>query len=253
MDELNLNPSEGASEVVGTQTETQATEQENASTESAIGEVATPQQNEKPVQSAEENARFAQVRREAEQKAYAKAQDELISNMYGVSHGIHTYAEYQAALDKQEQEQRLSELLEQNIPEEYATEMLENRKFREQFEAEKQAKEQQKQQQADFQDFMSAFPDVKAEEIPTEVWQANAKGIPLRYAYAEHALKLTREVEAKAKANAENAKGSMGSITGDGVANESDFVSYDTFEANRSNQSWVNKNFNKIMKSRANW
>ena len=251
---MNLNTVDAVQEnAVDSQSEHQVTEQVNESTESAIGEVATPQQNEKPVQSAEDNAKFAEVRRRAAEEARTTARDEMISEMYGESHGIHTYAEYQEAIVAQEQEQRLAELMEQNIPEEYATEMLENRKFREQFEAEKQAKEQQQHQQADFQDFMSAFPDVKSEDIPVEVWKANASGIPLRYAYADHALKLTREAETKAKANSENAKGSMGSVSGDGVANGDDFVSFETFETNRSNQSWVNTNFNKIMKSRAKW
>jgi hypothetical protein len=173
--------------------------------------------------------------------------------MYGESHGIHTYAEYEAALAKQEQEQQLQELLAKNIPEEYATEMLESRKLREEIRAEKEAKQKQAQQQADYQDFIKAFPDVQANDIPADVWKANASGIPLKYAYAEHALRLTKEVEAKAKANAENAKGSMGSVTGDGVANEADFITYETFEKNKNNQSWLVKNLDKLNKSRANW
>lgn len=214
-------------------------------------EVNEPQQ--KNVQSPEENAKFAEVRRKAAEEAKAKVRDEMIDEMYGVSHGIHTYAEYQEALAKQEQEEKLNELLEKNVPEEYAKEMLENRKFREQFETEQKAKQQKAQQEADLKDFITAFPNVKADDIPVEVWQANEKGIPLRYAYAEHAYKQTIKAEEIAKANAENAKSSTGSVNGDGVANDSDFISYDTYEKNRANQSWVNKNFNKIMNSRAKW
>lgn len=248
--EENLNLNEGQEGVV----DSQISETEQAvSTESVNDEVATSQQNEKPVQSAEENSRFAQVRRDAEQKAYAKAQDDVIEKMYGASYGIHTFAEYEAAMAKQEQEQELQELLAKNIPEEYATEMLESRKLREQINAEKEAKQQKEKRDADALDFIKAFPDVKADDIPVEVWQANEKGIPLRYAYAEHAYKMATKAEEVAKANAENARSSTGSVNTNGAANDSDFVSFDSYEQNKNNQSWVNKNFDKIMKSRAKW
>jgi hypothetical protein len=64
--------------------------------ESGNGEVATPQ-NDKPVQSAEENAKYAQVRREAEQSARTKALDEFIAKEGYTYNGqpITTYEEYQ--------------------------------------------------------------------------------------------------------------------------------------------------------------
>jgi hypothetical protein len=63
--------------------------------------------SQKPVQSAEDNAKFAAIRREAEQKAATKAKDEIIAEMYGESHRIYTYADYQKALaDQKAQEQR---------------------------------------------------------------------------------------------------------------------------------------------------
>lgn len=252
MEEENLNLNEGQEGAVDSQTEVNETEQA-ISTESVNDGVATSQQNEKPVQSAEENAKFAQVRRDAEQKAYAKAQDDVIEKMYGASHGIHTFAEYEAARAKQEQEQELQELLAKNIPEEYATEMLESRKLREQLKAEQETKQQQEKQQQDMRDFIKEFPDVKPEDIPVEVWQANERGIPLRYAYAEHAYKMAKKAEEVAKANTENARSSTGSVNTNGAANDSDFVSFDSYEQNKNNQSWVNKNFDKIMKSRAKW
>lgn len=253
MDDMNLNTVDAVQEnVVDSQAEQVETTVETVNADNANVTLGR-QEETKPVQSAEENAKFAEVRRRAAEEARVSARDEMIAEMYGKSHGINTYAEYQEALAKQEQEKQLAELLEKNIPEEYATEMLESRKLREQIKADKEAKQQQEKQQADFQDFISAFPDVKSDEISTEVWKANESGIPLRYAYAEHALKLARAAEAKSKANAENARGSMGNVTGDGVANDSDFVTYDTYEKNKMNQTWVNKNFNNIMKSRAKW
>jgi len=73
--------------------------------ESETTEVASEQPTEKPVQSKEDNAKYADIRRNAEREA----QDKLISEMYGTSHGIHTKADY----DKAYREQRESELLEQ--------------------------------------------------------------------------------------------------------------------------------------------
>lgn len=78
--------------------EPQETEQVETTT-SVQEEVAAPQVEEKPVQSAEENARFAKIRREAE----TKAKDAVIAEMYG-SQGITTYAQYQEALQRQQRE-----------------------------------------------------------------------------------------------------------------------------------------------------
>jgi hypothetical protein len=66
--------------------------------ESVQSEVATEQPTEKPVQSKEDNAKYAEIRREAERKA----QDKLISEMYGASHGIHTKAEYDRIVREQQ-------------------------------------------------------------------------------------------------------------------------------------------------------
>jgi hypothetical protein len=75
---------------------------EQVNSESVNGGVATPQ-NDKPAQSPEQNAEFARVRRDAE----TKARDAVIAEMYGESHGIKTYAEYQKAIaDNKAAEQR---------------------------------------------------------------------------------------------------------------------------------------------------
>jgi len=210
MDELNLSTVD-AEPVVNV--EPQNIESVNEPVQTNIVETVEPQQETKP-QSAEENSKFAQVRREAEQRSYAKAQDDLIARQYGESHGIYTLADYDKAMDAQKQEQELSELLARNISEEDAQELLESRKLKEEIRAEKESKQQQEQQQADLQDFIKEFPDVKPDDIPTEVWQANANGKPLADAYARYALRLTKTADTKAKANEENARASMGDVSG---------------------------------------
>ena len=46
-------------------------------------------------------------------EATTKAKDELIAEMYGESHGIHTYAEYQAALAREQAEAERAKLQEE--------------------------------------------------------------------------------------------------------------------------------------------
>lgn len=97
------------------QTETQV---EQVNSESENSGVATLQ-NEKTAQSAEENAKYAQVRREAEQKAYTKAQaetqkaiDSEYSRLYGTEYGIHSKADYDKAVAEQqatEERERIQE------------------------------------------------------------------------------------------------------------------------------------------------
>lgn len=70
---------------------TPAPAQESA--ESVNGGAAPAAEVKKPVQTAEENARFAAVRREAE----IKAKDALVAEIYGAQ-GIKTYEQYQKAL-----------------------------------------------------------------------------------------------------------------------------------------------------------
>lgn len=75
------------------------------STNNESSEVVDTQVDNKPTQSAEENAKYAAIRREAEQKAYAKAQDDMIATMYGKSHGIYTKADYDKAVKAQQQKE----------------------------------------------------------------------------------------------------------------------------------------------------
>lgn len=74
-----------------------------------------PQQETKPVQSAEENARYAAIRRDAEAKANAEAQkliDAEYDRLYGAQYGIHSkadYDQYVAYMQRQQQVQQEAE------------------------------------------------------------------------------------------------------------------------------------------------
>lgn len=258
MDEI-LNLNEGRENVVDSQSEQAESNVEavNADTANAT----TGEQGEtKPVQSAEENAKYAQIRREYESKLKAEterakqeARDEYIASQGYEWNGksIKTEAEYNQAVYEQELEQK-------------GIDPSELRKIAEDLPEVKEARQMKRDRES-----MAALTEIAPEitdasQIPTEVIQQYIQGKDLADAYAVWKLKSdlaskaeeaakAAETEAKAKANAENAKGSMGNVTGDGVANDPDFVSYDTYESNKSNSSWVKKNFDKIMKSRAKW
>jgi hypothetical protein len=143
--------------------------------------------------------------------------------------------EYVEAVRQYQEEARLNELLQQNIPEEYAREMLENRKFREQLEAERQAKQEGEQRQADFADFFQYYRDANGrdfipnqDEIPQSVWDATANGIPLKYAFMEHEVNNLRQQLSTLKKNQDNAKKApVSGVTSHGsneVASEDPFL-----------------------------
>jgi len=63
----------------------------------------------KPVQSAELNSQYAEIRRSTEQKT----KDAMIAEMYGESHGIKTYADYQKAMSEQQKEAERAQIQEE--------------------------------------------------------------------------------------------------------------------------------------------
>lgn len=87
MDDITTSVNAEQGVVVDTQTTVQDT---GASVNS---ETAT----QKPVQTPEQNAEFAKIRRDAE----TRAKDAVIAEQYGESHGIKTYADYQKAIADQ--------------------------------------------------------------------------------------------------------------------------------------------------------
>ena len=225
---LQLFADEGFAEVAGVETTPVAAEQETttevmteSSTESAGNETSEGVKQTQPAAEVDKvekafAARLQKERQKIEVEAKQRARDEWISEQGYEWNGkpIATEAEYKEAL-------REKELVEQyqskGLPEEAVQELVEGKKFREKYESDVKAKQAEEQQKADLKDFIAMFPDVKPEEIPIEVWKANAEGIPLRYAYSEHALKLTKAADMKVKANIENAQSSMGSVSTDGV------------------------------------
>ena len=220
-DEIPVNA--GAEEVVTPQ-ETEQVETTTEPVNAGKEEVTTLTVETKPVQDSETNAKFAEVRRKAE----SEARDKVISEMYGEEYGIHTYADYQKALAEQQRQEELERLTTNNIPEDVANEIIESRQFRQQYEAEQKTKAEQLQLQKNYEEFIVEFPDVKADSIPSTVWEDVAKGKSLVDAYAKYENKqLKDKLKVFTQNETNKSKAPIGGVSTHGsqeVAEEDDFL-----------------------------
>lgn len=134
------------------------------------------------------------------------------------------------------------------LPEEVLAE-LENAKAvkREMRESRRKSDEEAKLR-ADIEAFRALFPEVKAEEIPEEVWAEVADGTDLRHAYAlyvltgqksgGHAEEVNRDTSARSAA-----------ASGDGSTEPS----YTPEQVERMSAREVAKNYQNILRSFRNW
>ena len=98
---------------------------------------------------------------------------------------ITTETEYKQALQEQEMENKIRSQY-ANVPDEIVSELMEGKRFREQYQTEKQTSEQKAAEQKMYSDFLEAYPNVKVEEIPVEVWKEVKEGRNLTDAYVQH-------------------------------------------------------------------
>lgn len=184
------------------------------------------------------------------------ARDALIAELNMVWNGkpIKTEAEYREALREKEIMDSLSN---QNLPPEVVEEIIEGRRFREQFQQMQRERSLQERIDNDLREFAEYYPDVKLEEIPEDVYQlCGQKGLSLLDAYnrleaPRQIAKLKQAIEVK-ETNDKNANNSPGSVTGQGKM-PSDFISQEIFEANKADRGWVIKNLSAITKSLPKW
>ena len=126
---------------------------------------------------------------------------------------------------KWEEQQKLNELIQQNIPPEFAQKLLEHDKIVQEYQTEKQIREQREKEQKMYLEFLEAYPDVKPEDVPVEVWQEVAKGRSLLDAYIRYENQKLKAEMAKyqqqqqnQQANQTNAASSTGSARDIGSA-----------------------------------
>jgi hypothetical protein len=102
--------------------------------------------------------------------------------------------------------------------------MLENRKFRDQYEAEKKAKAEEEKKNAEFGEFFEYYRQANGREyvpnqdaIPENVWEAVNQGVPLKFAYMSHENQQLRSQLSMLKQNESNTKKApVGSVSAHG-------------------------------------
>jgi hypothetical protein len=146
-----------------------------------------------------------------------------------------TTEEFITAFRERQEQQQINELIQNNIPEEYAKEMIENRKFREQFQSKEKEQQEQQKQQAELTEFLGYFKqangrdfDSQKDAIPPEVLEANQNGVPLKFAFMEHHNNQLQQQLKIMKQNKENTqRAPVGSVTQHG---STETASKDPFE-----------------------
>jgi hypothetical protein len=166
-----------------------------------------------------------------------------------------TADEYLRAVAEQQVADEIEQLAdEKGLPEDVARELYESKKFREQYMQQQQQQTFQQKQQQMMQEFITAYPEVKAESIPQEVWQLYENGVDLVSAYARHESKLLRqqlaELKEAKKVNQENELASTGSIKGQGSPQN---LTFTREQVERMTPEQAYKNYNQIIESMKNW
>ena len=280
MDEYSNSVNAESAEVVSPQTQVDNAESVNAENaevtnggqETALeGSQQTtdaqPEAKQETSQSKEENAQFAKVRKEAEARVKAELEQRQSARdtefakraaqfgwVDGNGNPIKTEDAYWQAVDAQAQ---IDSLVNQGKDPEAARLQVEYDRLKNEREAERTAAQEQARKQAENAEFFAFYEEVNGkefsptDEIPAEVFQiSQEKGIPLKYAYAEHIAKVAREEKKNlaigkqtAEANIKNANASTGSVTG---SPQSDVISEAEINAHADDIAWMNKNFTKV-------
>ena len=168
-----------------------------------------------------------------------------------------TVPEYLKAVEEHERRQEIESLAQQkNVDPELAEELYLLRQERKERETSKQQQEREEREKQEYLEFLNEFPEItKPDDVPAEVWDIKRKNpnLSITDAYIRHERQQLKAKLAAQEINKANAASATGSVTGNGNASGGDFITPETFEANKSDQSWVNKNFSKIMESRRKW
>ena len=140
------------------------------------------------------------------------------------------YIEKVKAFEKEQEkakiESQVQNMMDRGIDEETAKSVAETRAYMEtlknekaEFEKQKAEMEAQKNKDKEYEDFLKEYPEVKADEIPAEVFE-NAKTMGLKSAYAQYENKLLKQEIKTLKQNVNNASSSVVSATSNGSSTE---------------------------------
>lgn len=170
-------------------------------------------------------------------------------------------ADVQKEQSEREFNNRVQEFVERGYAPDVAREMAELKKENQEIKSQIQGFTQKTEQQREYEDFINwhneaqqqgLVGELKADEIPLQVWEAQRRGVPLKYAYMEYVLpQIKVQTEQNTLKNLQkNAETSTGS-TKDGGSSENENWSKEYIEQMAESQGpeWVKKNYKKIEKS----
>lgn len=127
--------------------------------------------------------------------------------------------QYEQDQQKQREQEKIEDMIANGVPEEVAKEVVATSQLRKELQLEKnklarEKEERLKQESKDkeYADFIKEFPDVKAEDIPKDVF-LNAENSSLREAYMKYQLEEQKKQIEILKKNNENSKHTVGSTT----------------------------------------
>jgi hypothetical protein len=166
-----------------------------------------------------QNQKFAQMRREKEAaEQQMKQMDAYFAQQFGDSHGIHSFAEYQAAIEREQKEAERQQYIDAGLPEDVAEKLSKVDEVLKQAEQEKF----DRLLTDGFSDLKKEYPGLvkTAEDIPVEVfakWDDGKTGLSLTEAYELVNKKAIREhLQASSKQKALNQINSKSHLRGNG-------------------------------------
>lgn len=135
---------------------------------------------------------------------------------------IEQVEEYEAEQEKIREQERLEAMVNNGVPEDVAREVIATSQLRKQLQAkenelkEREERENEKyKEEQEYADFIENFPDVKAEDIPKEVFEA-AQYSNLTSAYKDWLIKDLQTKLSIQQTNSKNAQSAIGSVTESG-------------------------------------
>lgn len=133
-----------------------------------------------------------------------------------------TTEQYVEHLKKLDTFQKVSQMTDEGVPEPYARRLIELEE-KDKARSERDAAEQKRANEAtQYNKFLKEYPDVKASDIPEEVWQRFNDGMELVASYAIYENRQLKNQVQQYRQNEANKQKSVGSVTGDSSDANSD-------------------------------
>ena len=182
------------------------------------------------------------------ERARQEARDSYISEQGYEWNGkaITTESDYQQALKEKEM---IEQYQQKDLPDEVIQELVENRKFRENYEKQQNEIQTKTQRDRDFQNLLEAYPDTKADSIPLSVWETVEKGESLVNAYMRYENQLLKQKLNIEQKNQENVNSSIGAVRSSGTINPF----YTREQVSKMSTAEVNQNWKQVQESMKKW